>query len=168
MWCSGIFLELLWTAPELLRDPDMCRKGTIKGDIYSFAIILQEVVARGPPYCTSELSAEGRQLLQSIFKALCRALKKIWPSPPINQAIMYSSHDLSQWQKSVFNKMFIINIKMCSSHHSLGACLIPPFTGIRVLGAPQEASGLCSTSNSLSKLRLFITVWGENWGQSSP
>uniref|UniRef100_A0A8C5NRA7 guanylate cyclase n=1 Tax=Junco hyemalis TaxID=40217 RepID=A0A8C5NRA7_JUNHY len=50
--------ELLWTAPELLRDPDMCRKGTVKGDIYSFAIILQEVVARGPPYCTSELSAE--------------------------------------------------------------------------------------------------------------
>uniref|UniRef100_A0A8C3B5M1 Guanylate cyclase n=1 Tax=Cairina moschata TaxID=8855 RepID=A0A8C3B5M1_CAIMO len=50
--------ELLWTAPELLRDPDMRRKGTIKGDIYSFAIILQEVVVRGPPYCTSDLSAE--------------------------------------------------------------------------------------------------------------
>uniref|UniRef100_A0A663ERT5 guanylate cyclase n=1 Tax=Aquila chrysaetos chrysaetos TaxID=223781 RepID=A0A663ERT5_AQUCH len=51
--------ELLWTAPELLRDPDMLRKGTFKGDIYSFAIILQEVVVRGPPYCMSELSAEG-------------------------------------------------------------------------------------------------------------
>uniref|UniRef100_A0A8C3TYU9 Guanylate cyclase n=1 Tax=Catharus ustulatus TaxID=91951 RepID=A0A8C3TYU9_CATUS len=64
--------ELLWTAPELLRDPEMCRKGTIKGDIYSFAIILQEVVVRGPPYCTSELSAE--EIIKKVKKPppLCR------------------------------------------------------------------------------------------------
>ncbi|NXG73915.1 GUC2F cyclase, partial [Baryphthengus martii] len=66
------FLELLWTAPELLRDPDMCRKGTFKGDIYSFAIILQEVIARGPPYCMSELSAE--EIIKKVKKPppLCR------------------------------------------------------------------------------------------------
>uniref|UniRef100_A0A8B9EVF9 guanylate cyclase n=1 Tax=Amazona collaria TaxID=241587 RepID=A0A8B9EVF9_9PSIT len=57
--------ELLWTAPELLRDPDMRRKGTFKGDIYSFAIILQEVVVRGPPYCMSELPAEGSICLKN-------------------------------------------------------------------------------------------------------
>uniref|UniRef100_A0A8C5X285 Guanylate cyclase n=1 Tax=Malurus cyaneus samueli TaxID=2593467 RepID=A0A8C5X285_9PASS len=64
--------ELLWTAPELLRDPDMSRKGTFKGDIYSFAIILQEVVSRGPPYCTSELSAE--EIIKKVKKPppLCR------------------------------------------------------------------------------------------------
>ncbi|XP_068873177.1 retinal guanylyl cyclase 2 isoform X3 [Aphelocoma coerulescens] len=64
--------ELLWTAPELLRDPDMCRKGTFKGDIYSFAIILQEVFARGPPYCTSQLSAE--EIIKKVKKPppLCR------------------------------------------------------------------------------------------------
>ncbi|NXG12961.1 GUC2F cyclase, partial [Grallaria varia] len=64
--------ELLWTAPELLRDPDMRRKGTFKGDIYSFAIILQEVVARGPPYCTSELSAE--EIIKKVKRPppLCR------------------------------------------------------------------------------------------------
>uniref|UniRef100_A0A8C2SXZ6 Guanylate cyclase n=1 Tax=Coturnix japonica TaxID=93934 RepID=A0A8C2SXZ6_COTJA len=64
--------ELLWTAPELLRDPDMRRKGTFKGDIYSFAIILQEVVVRGPPYCTSELSAE--EIIKKVKKPppLCR------------------------------------------------------------------------------------------------
>uniref|UniRef100_A0A8D0GW71 Guanylate cyclase n=1 Tax=Sphenodon punctatus TaxID=8508 RepID=A0A8D0GW71_SPHPU len=49
---------LLWTAPELLRDPEMARRGTLKGDVYSFAIILQEVIVRGLPYCMSELSAE--------------------------------------------------------------------------------------------------------------
>ncbi|NXU57047.1 GUC2F cyclase, partial [Turnix velox] len=66
------FLELLWTAPELLRDPDMCRKGTFKGDIYSFAIILQEVVVRGPPYCMSEFSAE--EIIKKVKKPppLCR------------------------------------------------------------------------------------------------
>nr|XP_009686625.1 PREDICTED: retinal guanylyl cyclase 2 [Struthio camelus australis] len=64
--------ELLWTAPELLRDPDMRRKGTFKGDIYSFAIILQEVVVRGPPYCTSDLSAE--EIIRKVRKPppLCR------------------------------------------------------------------------------------------------
>lgn len=67
-WYSWFFLELLWTAPELLRDPDMHRKGTFKGDIYSFAIILQEVIVRGPPYCMSELSAEGRQIFEYISK----------------------------------------------------------------------------------------------------
>lgn len=70
-------LELLWTAPELLRDPAMRRKGTFKGDIYSFAIILQEVVVRGPPYCMSELSAEGRQPFQYIWKALHKVLIKV-------------------------------------------------------------------------------------------
>ncbi|XP_067145635.1 retinal guanylyl cyclase 2 [Apteryx mantelli] len=64
--------ELLWTAPELLRDPDMRRKGTFKGDIYSFAIILQEVVVRGPPYCTSDLTAE--EIIKKVKKPppLCR------------------------------------------------------------------------------------------------
>ncbi|XP_051497367.1 retinal guanylyl cyclase 2 [Apus apus] len=64
--------ELLWTAPELLRDPDMRRKGTFKGDIYSFAIILQEVVVRGPPYCMSEFSAE--EIIKKVKKPppLCR------------------------------------------------------------------------------------------------
>ncbi|NWY00745.1 GUC2F cyclase, partial [Nothoprocta ornata] len=64
--------ELLWTAPELLRDPDMRRKGTFKGDIYSFAIILQEVVIRGPPYCTSDLTAE--EIIKKVKRPppLCR------------------------------------------------------------------------------------------------
>lgn len=51
--------DQFWTAPELLRDPESPRKGTFKGDVYSFAIILQEVVVRGAPYCMLGLSPEG-------------------------------------------------------------------------------------------------------------
>lgn len=43
--------ELLWVAPELL--PISIVPGTPatqKGDVYSFAIILEEIVVRGGPY----------------------------------------------------------------------------------------------------------------------
>lgn len=43
--------ELLWVAPELL--PHMTFIGSPrsqKGDVYSFAIILEEIVVRGGPY----------------------------------------------------------------------------------------------------------------------
>ncbi|CAL8372793.1 unnamed protein product [Gadus morhua 'NCC'] len=51
--------ELFWTAPEFLRDPESSRRGTFKGDVYSFAIILQEVVVRGLPYCMLGLPPEA-------------------------------------------------------------------------------------------------------------
>lgn len=54
-----LYLDLFWTAPEFLRDLANSRKGTFKGDVYSFSIILQEVVVRGPPYCMLGLPPEG-------------------------------------------------------------------------------------------------------------
>ncbi|XP_052801388.1 atrial natriuretic peptide receptor 1-like [Mya arenaria] len=45
-----VYARLLWTAPELLR---MCRrppKGSQRGDVYSVAIIMQEVIFRCPPF----------------------------------------------------------------------------------------------------------------------
>lgn len=49
--CVALFTELLWIAPELL--PLTVTPGsaaTQKGDVYSFAIILEEIVVRGGPY----------------------------------------------------------------------------------------------------------------------
>ncbi|XP_034940312.1 receptor-type guanylate cyclase gcy-12 isoform X3 [Chelonus insularis] len=50
--------DLLWTAPELLRHTGLRKKGTQPGDVYSFGIIMQEVVVRGEPFCMLALSPE--------------------------------------------------------------------------------------------------------------
>ncbi|XP_066588418.1 retinal guanylyl cyclase 2-like [Prorops nasuta] len=50
--------ELLWTAPELLRRSSLREKGTQQADVYSFAIVMQEVVLRGEPFCMLALSPE--------------------------------------------------------------------------------------------------------------
>ncbi|XP_077597748.1 retinal guanylyl cyclase 2-like isoform X3 [Stigmatopora nigra] len=45
--------DLLWTAPELLRVP--VRGGTIAGDVFSFSIIIQEVISRTTPYAMMDM-----------------------------------------------------------------------------------------------------------------
>ncbi|KAE8747326.1 hypothetical protein FOCC_FOCC005969, partial [Frankliniella occidentalis] len=50
--------DLLWTAPELLRDENLRRRGTQPGDVYSFSIVMQEVVLRGEPFCILQLKPE--------------------------------------------------------------------------------------------------------------
>ncbi|XP_062940185.1 retinal guanylyl cyclase 2 [Cynocephalus volans] len=50
--------ELLWTAPELLRAPRGNKLGSFAGDVYSFAIIMQEVMIRGSPFCMMDLPAQ--------------------------------------------------------------------------------------------------------------
>lgn len=57
---SSLFLDQLWTAPELLRDPALERQGTLAGDVFSLGIIMQEVVCRSTPYAMLELTAEGK------------------------------------------------------------------------------------------------------------
>lgn len=59
-YLKNICVALLWTAPELLRDENLRRQGTQMGDIYSFAIIMQEVLVRGEPFCMLTLTPEGK------------------------------------------------------------------------------------------------------------
>ena len=58
------FSDLLWKAPELLRDENLMLKGTQPGDVFAFSIIMQEVVVRGPPYGKIQLTTQGNIFIQ--------------------------------------------------------------------------------------------------------
>ena len=55
----------LWTAPEILRDEHTYFGGTLKGDVYAFAIILHEISMRQGPFYLGEhsfMETKGRKL----------------------------------------------------------------------------------------------------------
>lgn len=62
--------DQLWTAPELLRNTTLMNKGTYKGDVYSFAIIMQEVISRSAPFCMLDMPVKGLAHLQYTFNSL--------------------------------------------------------------------------------------------------
>ncbi|CAH0701440.1 unnamed protein product [Spodoptera exigua] len=48
--------RMLWRAPELLRDPNPNPRGSQKGDVYSFGIILYEILGRNGPWGDTNLT----------------------------------------------------------------------------------------------------------------
>ncbi len=50
---------LLWTAPEHLRQDDVSRTGSQKGDVYSYAIVLYEILQRNGPFGNSLEEPKG-------------------------------------------------------------------------------------------------------------
>ncbi|XP_053575462.1 retinal guanylyl cyclase 1 [Bombina bombina] len=74
--------DLYWTAPELLREPSLNQRGTYRGDVYSFAIITQEVIIRGAPYCMLELTADD--IIRKVRRPppLCRPSVSLDQAPP--------------------------------------------------------------------------------------
>ena len=52
------YRDQLWTAPELLRMVKRPINRTPKGDVYSFAIIVQEIAYRAEPYFTETVNPQ--------------------------------------------------------------------------------------------------------------
>ncbi|XP_037349131.1 retinal guanylyl cyclase 1 [Talpa occidentalis] len=73
--------DQLWTAPELLRDPALERRGTVAGDVFSLGIIMQEVVCRSAPYAMLQLTPE--EVVQRVQSPppLCRPLVTMDQAP---------------------------------------------------------------------------------------
>ncbi|KAM8986004.1 retinal guanylyl cyclase 1, partial [Ara ararauna] len=82
--------ERLWTAPELLRDAALERRGSFRGDVYGIGIIMQEVICRSGPYCMLGLPPE--EIIEKVRKPppLCR------PAVSADQAPLECIHLMKQ------------------------------------------------------------------------
>nr|XP_037279900.1 atrial natriuretic peptide receptor 1-like [Rhipicephalus microplus] len=56
--------SMFWTAPEFLRLKEPRQHSSQKGDIYAFAIILQEVITRSGPYESLERIGRARSVME--------------------------------------------------------------------------------------------------------
>nr|XP_006819914.1 PREDICTED: atrial natriuretic peptide receptor 1-like [Saccoglossus kowalevskii] len=56
----------LWTAPELLRESNPSINGTKKGDVYSFGVILQEIIQRKGPFPTEHEGMPTKDIVNRV------------------------------------------------------------------------------------------------------
>ena len=83
-------------APELLRAPRGSRLRSFAGDVYSFAIIMQEVMVRGTPFCMMDLPAKGK-----------REVRKGYQEPTMTQ-IIRPTQAAAICQKSEHDSVFVL------------------------------------------------------------
>ncbi|XP_073963066.1 uncharacterized protein, partial [Choristoneura fumiferana] len=80
--------ELLWTSPEVLREERGMGRGSQPGDVFSFAIIMQEVIVRGEPYCMLSLTPE--EIVEKVMRPppLIRPSVSMGAAPPEAVSVM--------------------------------------------------------------------------------
>lgn len=66
-WESKELRRFLYISPELLRNPSPPPRGTQKGDVYSFGIILYEILGRAGPWGHLSISLPGEIYVMIIF-----------------------------------------------------------------------------------------------------
>ncbi|XP_021232313.1 atrial natriuretic peptide receptor 1 [Numida meleagris] len=62
----ALFAKKLWTAPELLRMEVPPARGTQKGDVYSFGIILQEIALRNGVFYVEGLDLSPKEIIERV------------------------------------------------------------------------------------------------------
>ncbi|KAJ8974726.1 hypothetical protein NQ317_000392 [Molorchus minor] len=65
-WETKEIRRQLWRAPELLRDPNPPARGTQKGDVYSFAIVLYEIIGRAG--CWGKINMDPEDIIRGVKK----------------------------------------------------------------------------------------------------
>ncbi|XP_066193808.1 atrial natriuretic peptide receptor 1 isoform X2 [Sylvia atricapilla] len=62
----ALFAKKLWTAPELLRMEEPPARGTQKGDVYSFGIILQEIALRSGVFYVEGADLSPKEIIERV------------------------------------------------------------------------------------------------------
>ncbi|XP_076581645.1 retinal guanylyl cyclase 2-like [Chaetodon auriga] len=96
--------ELLWTAPELLRKP--VRGGSCAGDVFSFSIIIQEVISRTLPYAMMDMPAH--EILERLKHPppLCRPLVSVDEAPAECLSLMNECWNEDPSKRPSFDDIF--------------------------------------------------------------
>ncbi|XP_034034510.1 retinal guanylyl cyclase 1 [Thalassophryne amazonica] len=98
--------DLLWTAPELLRSSSMRRRGTFFGDVYSFAIIVQEVISRSAPFCM--LDMHPKEIISKVREPppLCRPIVSVDEAPIEVIQVMKQAWSEEPYKRPTFEEIF--------------------------------------------------------------
>uniref|UniRef100_UPI0037E71895 retinal guanylyl cyclase 2-like n=1 Tax=Semicossyphus pulcher TaxID=241346 RepID=UPI0037E71895 len=96
--------ELLWTAPELLRNP--VRGGTFPGDVFSFSIIIQEVISRTLPYSMMDMPAHEIVERLKLPPPLCRPLVSVDEAPAECLSLMNECWNEDPSKRPNFDEVF--------------------------------------------------------------
>ncbi|XP_019113242.1 retinal guanylyl cyclase 2 isoform X2 [Larimichthys crocea] len=96
--------ELLWTAPELLRNP--VRGGSFSGDVFSFSIIIQEVISRTLPYAMMDMPAH--EIVERLKQPppLCRPLVSVDEAPAECLSLMNECWNEDPSKRPSFDDIF--------------------------------------------------------------
>ncbi|XP_078101014.1 retinal guanylyl cyclase 2-like [Sander vitreus] len=96
--------ELLWTAPELLRNP--VQGGSFSGDVFSFAIIIQEVISRTLPYAMMDMPAQ--EIVEHLKHPppLCRPIVSVDEAPAECLSLMNDCWSEDPSQRPCFDHIF--------------------------------------------------------------
>nr|XP_006823588.1 PREDICTED: guanylate cyclase 2G-like [Saccoglossus kowalevskii] len=78
--------DKFWTAPELLRHPDPIGIGTQQGDVYSYAIILHNILTRTEPY-QSYCELTPKEIIQKIKSTNEQPLRPELPTELVSTEI---------------------------------------------------------------------------------
>ncbi|CAG9824690.1 unnamed protein product, partial [Phaedon cochleariae] len=65
-WKAKETKRLVYRAPELLRDPSPPARGTQKGDVYSFAVVLYEIIGKEGPW--GNINMEPSEIIRGVKK----------------------------------------------------------------------------------------------------
>ncbi|KAK2828511.1 hypothetical protein Q5P01_019545 [Channa striata] len=98
--------DLYWTAPELLRSNSLRRKGTYLGDVYSFAIVVQEVISRSEPFCM--LDMPPKEIINKVKESspLCRPVVSVDEAPLDVIQIMKQAWSEDPEKRPTFEEIF--------------------------------------------------------------